>query len=435
MIASRSSTGVLVCFFLLAPLTTSACSTYGGYRASRFELTGGCADISRCFFSQIATLDQAFGGAVSFVNISDTLNISDCTFGECSIYWNGRTDYGGAVYAKANAFYFDRSCAWRCKAERGQAVYFDPGTLTSLAKLTMIGSTITECSVPGDANADYGALTNNGDAQITLRTCNFSGCCIQPASFPTTRYGAMFCSSADETRNAFYNIFYCLVEKCEGDTIIDAAYSGLLGTEGCAFIGNAGSVSLFRVRGTNARCQVSYSYFKGNGVKPLFAQTSSGALYAIITCDFDIAALPTLTYDTTTRNTLNWAGTVPHTCYLSTVYCYVSPLCPTMEFTASATLEATDQLVPTSLLKFTNQIGEGFAKSEGLRETGTCGRTVAHAATSALTGSGQLLGSEPFAARENAGASDFFTVFRNSASRSGRMMVWQALTFAFFVEA
>jgi hypothetical protein len=104
----------------------------------------------------------------------------------------------------------------------------------------------------------------------------------------------MFCSSANEDLNTFYNMFYCLVEKGEGDTIIDAAFSGSLDVNGCAFFGNAGSVSLFRVRGTKTYCQPSSSYFKWNGLGPLFAEPSRHALYGLIHCHFDLAVIPHL---------------------------------------------------------------------------------------------------------------------------------------------
>jgi hypothetical protein len=71
-------------------------------------------------------------------------------------------------------------------------------------------------------------------------------------------------------------------------------------------------------------------------------------MYAVFQSYLDVAALPALSYRGTDMNTLKWAGTVPHTCYLSTVYCQVSPACPTSKFTVSSKFQTTKPLAKTA---------------------------------------------------------------------------------------
>jgi hypothetical protein len=328
--------------FFLVPLTNE-CISYSGFQMfERLEVYDECVTLSRCVFGPISTTGMNYGGAISFKKWNDELTVSDCTFFSCVLYYDGLDDYGGAIYTTHARLSFDRCCASQCRAQYGQAIYFEgtrQGEADSLPELSATVSALTDCSDPDDLDSETGAISTGLECNVNAIICNLSRCGVSPAGhIQGIGYGAAFYTAGSQVSGRSFRFTDCLIEKCQGDTIIDGEYTGTITMTSCAFISNAGANSLFRVVGPAAKISIGTSYFKANGASPLFAQTSSAVLYGLSHCFFDIGALPDIPYFETSGNFFNWAEAIELTCYLNTALCQADPPCPTSKFTGSSPL-------------------------------------------------------------------------------------------------
>jgi hypothetical protein len=91
---------------------------------------------------------------------------------------------------------------------------------------------------------------------------------------------------------------------------------------------------------------VDSSYFKGN-LGDLAGCADSGPMFHFVSCKLDVASIPSSVSTNTVDSVFAFTGTFPHTCNLSTVYCEVSPLCPTSAFAATQPFAGTNPMPAT----------------------------------------------------------------------------------------
>jgi hypothetical protein len=321
-------------FLSFVVLANSACLTerYTGQFISRWSFTvreeEGCVEFFGCIFDTLGVTDQN-GGAINVISPHD-IWLTDCVFHLCSVYNWGvtNTDYGGAVYLQSDNIQIDRCCASNCRAEEGQACFFEKGSVIPTVGL----SSFVNCSYPGDGDADTGAVSCGYVVGLYLSYCNFSECHVVSGGFFDTKYGsALSLWGQDQASTAW--ITWSVITGCGGLSSIDATSSQSghsLTIEYCVFYLNRCDSCDIRV--TRLQLSVRDCHFFKNTQNRPFA-TLNSAIITISNSYFDIPARPTdVNYGEVDAiwglTSQSWSLT----CYLSTVYCQVSPFCPTTQF-------------------------------------------------------------------------------------------------------
>jgi hypothetical protein len=292
------------------------------------------------------------GGAI-YCNSEAHLSLVNCLFHALKVYQWASADYGGAAYVAASNFTAERVCASNCRAEDGQAFYIAKPTSLPIPVVRL--SSFTKCCEKGDENSDYGAITCYINVGVKLSHGNFTDCHVwESGAFDRGGSALCFLSVPADTRIE-YSMFY----NCSGWSTIDIGVGdcGFLGLGRCGSGASTWQSCVFRnlensdaaIYLNQGTCNLSSCYFYYiTGGRPGLHSAYNDAIFRVYGCFFsDWGYSADASIDIDSGNRFGYYGTFSHVCYFSSVFCQVSPLCPTTPFTVSSQFRRTLALSPS----------------------------------------------------------------------------------------